>query len=115
MAHLRTCIPLAASVSAAGAIALASWRLLRQRRRELDFALSDALGAGAVGGLIALVVGVTLCVLKDGSSQPGGGVVGALLGRLLPLAGPALVGGAILGAATAFGLTWALSRVRRDD
>lgn len=113
MPHLRSCLPLAASATAVGALVVAGWYTLRHRQRS--FGLSDALRRGAVGGLIGLAVGVALCVLRDGIAQPGGGAIGAWVGRFLPFAGPGVIAGAIFGVVTAFAITWGLGRLRRPS
>jgi len=108
----HSCLPIAGGATAVGAMLLAAWRTLRHRHRTEAFSLSDALSTGAVGGLIALGAGAALCVFRDGTAHSAGGAIGAWLGRFLPLAGPALIVGAALGAATALTLTWGLARLR---
>ena len=112
MQPLHSCLPVAAGATAVGGIVLSAWRTLRHRHRDDAFGLSDALGAGAVGGVVALAAGAGLCVFRDGTAQSGGGAIGAWVGLFLPLAGPGLIAGAALGAATAFTLTWGLERLR---
>ena len=105
MPHISSCLPLAGPIGAVGAIGLTAWRMMRQRRLDAPFQLSDALRTGAIGGLAALAVGITLCVLREGGEHPGGGgFFDSWLFRLLSLGGPGLVAGALLGAITAFAL-----------
>jgi hypothetical protein len=112
MPPLHSCLPVAAGATAVGGVVLAAWRTLRHRNRAEAFGLSDALGAGAAGGVVALAAGAALCVLRDGTTDPWGGAIGAWVGLFLPLAGPGLIAGAALGAVTAFTLTWGLTWLR---
>ncbi|HJU75307.1 MAG TPA: hypothetical protein VJ717_16310 [Gemmatimonadaceae bacterium] len=112
MPHISSCLPLAGPIGVAGAIGLTAWRMAR--RGDAAFRLGDALGAGAIGGVAALVIGVTACVLREGGEHPGGGgFFGSWFFRLLSFVGPGLVIGALLGAATAFAIAWVRSRRRR--
>lgn len=79
-------------------------QFVHQRRRE-TYGLSDALGAGAVGGVLGAAAGAALCVVRDGTSNPGGGGLDAWLLRVLPMAGFGLVEGAAIGVAVAFAIT----------
>ena len=89
-----------------------AWQALHWRRSE-GYGLSDALGAGATGGLFGVALGAALCVIRDGASHPGGGWLAAWAGRFLPLAGLGLIEGAAFGAASALFVAWLSVRWRR--
>ncbi len=99
MSHLHSCFLLAelALVVVAGAWSLA--RLVILRRQTGGYGLSDAMSAGAVGGLIGMAAGGALCVLEAARAD---GRWFAWAARLLPFGGLALLEGAAVGVAVAF-------------
>ena len=82
-------------------------------RRRANYSLADALASGAVGGVLGAAAGTALCVVRDGTSNPGGGWVAAWLFRLLPFGGLGLVEGAVIGLAVGVAMAWLFASARR--
>ena len=103
MTGLRTCFLFAQIALVVGASAWSLARLTALRRQAGAYGLSDAIGAGVIGGLIGMAAGGALCVLLHDTSLSGGNLV-AWATRLLPFGGLAIIEGAAVGTAMAFGL-----------
>lgn len=101
MAGLRSCFLLAEVALVVGASAWTLARFVTLRRRTEAYGLSDAIGAGAVGGMIGMAAGAALCVLRDGAAHAGGSWLG-WASRILPFGGLALLEGAAVGVAVFF-------------
>lgn len=63
---------------------------LHWRRNEV-YGLSDALGAGAIGGVCGLALGAALCVTRDAALHPDDGWFGPWIWHFLKLAGLGLI------------------------
>jgi hypothetical protein len=97
MPHIRSCLVVAESAIVAGAAIVAVTRHVVHLRRRANYSLADALGGGAIGGLLGAAAGCALCVARDGSANPGGGWLAAWLFRLLPFGIAGIVEGAVIG------------------
>jgi membrane associated rhomboid family serine protease len=71
------------------------------------------LGTGAIGGLLGAAGGTALCVVREGTANPGGGWVAAWLFRLLPFGVLGIVEGAVVGLVVGVAMAWIVSRSRR--
>ena len=113
MPHIRSCILIAEGGILAGAVLIAVARHALHLRRGANYSLADALGSGAVGGLLGAAAGTALCVVRDGTSNPGGGWLAAWLFRLLPFGGLGIVEGAVIGLIVGVTMAWVVSRSSR--
>jgi hypothetical protein len=113
MPHIRSCMLVAQGGILAGAVLIAVVRHALHLRRRANYSLADALGSGAVGGLLGAAGGTALCVVRDGTANPGGGWIAAWLFRLLPFGGLGIVEGAVVGVITGIAMAWAVSRSAR--
>jgi hypothetical protein len=111
--HIRSCILLAEAGIVAGAALAAVVRHALYVRRGANYSLANALGTGAVGGLLGAAGGTALCVVRDGTANPGGGWMAAWLFRLLPFGVLGVVEGAVLGVVVGVAMAWIISRSRR--
>jgi hypothetical protein len=97
MPHIRSCLLIAEGGIVAGATLIALARHALHLRRGANYSLGNALAGGAVGGLLGAAAGTALCVLRDGTANPGGGWMAAWLFRLLPFGALGIVEGAVIG------------------
>ena len=97
MAHIRSCLLFAESAIVGGATLVALGRHAWYLRRGANYSLANALGSGALGGFLGAAAGTALCVVRDGTSNPGGGWMAAWLFRLLPFGALGLIEGAVIG------------------
>ena len=98
MPHIRSCLLLAEGGIVAGAVLVSVVRHALHLRRRENYSLADALGSGAIGGVLGAAAGTALCVGRDGAGNPGGGWLAAWLFRLLPFGGLGIIEGAVIGA-----------------
>jgi membrane associated rhomboid family serine protease len=108
--HIRSCILIAEAAILAGAAFVAVVRHGLYLRRGANYSLAAALGSGAIGGLLGAAGGTALCVVRLGSTNPGGGWVAAWLFRLLPFGVLGIVEGAVLGVIVGVVMAWIVSR-----
>jgi len=113
MPHIRSCLLLAEGGIVAGAVIVSVVRHALHLRRRENYSLADALGSGAVGGVLGAAVGTALCVVRDGTANLGGGWLAAWLFRLLPFGGLGIVEGAIIGVAVGIAVAWRAARAAR--
>ena len=113
MPHIRSCMLLAQGGILAGSVLVGLARHALHLRRRENYSLADALGSGAVGGLLGAAAGTALCVVRDGTANPGGGWLAAWLLRLLPFGGLGIVEGAVLGVIVGVAMAWIISRSAR--
>ncbi len=113
MSHIRSCIAIAEGGILAGATLIGVVRHALHVRRRANYSLGDALGSGAVGGLLGAAAGTALCVARDGTANPGGGWLAAWLFRLLPFGTLGIVEGAIVGIIVGIVVAWIVSRSAR--
>jgi hypothetical protein len=113
MPHIRSCILVAEAAILAGAILVAVARHALHLRRGANYSLANALGSGAIGGFLGAAAGTAVCVLRDGTANPGGGWVAAWLFRLLPFGGLGIVEGAVIGLIVGVAMAWTVSRSAR--
>lgn len=111
--HIRSCVLIAEAAILAGAVLVAIVRHGLYLRRGANYSLAAALGSGATGGLLGAAGGTALCVVRDGTANPGGGWVAAWLFRLLPFGALGIVEGAVLGVVVGVAMAWIVSRSRR--
>jgi hypothetical protein len=111
--HIRSCILIAQGAIIAGAMLVAVLRHGLYLRRGANYSLAAALGTGAIGGLLGAAGGTALCVVREGSANPGGGWVAAWLFRLLPFGVLGIVEGAVVGLVVGVAMAWIVSRSRR--
>jgi hypothetical protein len=111
--HMRSCILIAEAAILAGAAFVAVVRHGLYLRRGANYSLAAALGSGALGGLLGAAGGTALCVVRDGTANPGGGWVAAWLFRLLPFGALGLVEGAVFGVVVGVAMAWIVSRSTR--
>jgi hypothetical protein len=97
MPHIRSCLLIAESGIVAGAALVAVVRHALHLRRGANYSLGNALAGGAIGGLLGAAAGTALCVVRDGTANPGGGWAAAWLFRLLPFGALGIVEGAVIG------------------
>jgi hypothetical protein len=115
MPHIRSCILIAESAILGGAAIVAVARHALYLRRRANYSLANALGSGALGGFLGAAGGTALCVVRDGTANPGGGWLAAWLFRLLPFGALGIVEGAIFGVIIGIAMAWVVSRrVRRS-
>src|SRR5918999_1716056 len=95
--HIRSCILIAEAAIVAGAALVSVVRHGLYVRRGANYSLANALGSGAAGGLLGAAGGTELCVVRDGTANPGGGWLAAWLFRLVPFGALGIVEGAVLG------------------
>ena len=113
MAHIRSCLLVAESAIVGGAVLVALARHAWYLRRDANYSLASALGSGAIGGFLGAAGGTALCVVRDGTANPGGGWMAAWLFRLLPFGGLGLVEGAVIGVVVGVAMAWVVSRRKR--
>jgi hypothetical protein len=113
MPHIRSCLLIAEASMVGGAALVALARHGWYLRRGANYSLANALGSGAVGGFLGAAGGTALCVVRDGTSNPGGGWVAAWLLRLVPFGGLGIVEGAIIGLVVGIAMAWIVSRRAR--
>jgi hypothetical protein len=113
MAHIRSCILIAESAIVGGAALVAVARHAWYMRRGTNYSLANALGSGAAGGFLGAAAGTALCVVRDGTANPGGGWLSAWLFRLLPFGALGLVEGAVIGVVVGVAMAWIVSRRAR--
>jgi hypothetical protein len=113
MPHIRSCLLIAEGAILGGAALVAVTRHALYIRRGANYSLANALGSGAVGGFLGAAGGTALCVVRDGTANPGGGWLSAWLFRLVPFGGIGIVEGALFGAIVGIAMAWAVSRRRR--
>jgi hypothetical protein len=113
MPHIRSCILLAEGGILAGATLIAVVRHALHVRRGANYSLGNALGTGAIGGLLGAAAGTALCVVRDGTANPGGGWLAAWLFRLLPFGALGIVEGAVLGVVLGIAMAWLVARSAR--
>ncbi|MFN2566621.1 MAG: hypothetical protein ABR499_16615 [Gemmatimonadaceae bacterium] len=113
MPHIRSCLLLAEGGIVAGAVLISVVRHALYLRRGANYSLADALGSGAIGGVLGSAAGTALCVVRDGTSNPGGGWVAAWLFRLLPFGGLGIVEGAVIGVVAGVAMAWFVARSAR--
>jgi hypothetical protein len=113
MPHIRSCLLLAESAIVGGAALVALGRHAWYLRRGANYSLASALGSGAIGGLLGAAGGTALCVMRDGTSNPGGGWMTAWLFRLLPFGALGLIEGAVIGVVAGVAVAWLVSRRAR--
>src|ERR687893_479949 len=110
MPHIRSCLLVAEGAIVGGATLVAVVRHAWYLRRGANYSLANALGSGAIGGLLGAAGGTALCVVRDGTANPGGGWMAAWLFRLLPFGGLGLVEGAAIGLVAGVAMAWFLTR-----
>ena len=113
MAHIRSCLLFAESAIVGGATLVALGRHAWYLRRGANYSLASALGSGSVGGFLGAAAGTALCVVRDGTSNPGGGWIAAWLFRLLPFGALGVVEGAVVGVVAGLAVAWLVSRRAR--
>jgi hypothetical protein len=113
MPHIRSCLLLAESAIAGGAVLVAVGRHAWYLRRGANYSLASALGGGALGGFLGAAGGTALCVARDGTANPGGGWMSAWLFRLVPFGALGLVEGAVIGVIVGVAIAWIVSRRTR--
>jgi hypothetical protein len=111
--HIRSCILIAEAAILGGAVLVAVVRHGLYLRRGANYSLAAALASGAVGGLLGAAGGSALCVVRDGTANPGGGWVAAWLFSLLPFGVLGIVEGAVLGVVIGIAMAWIASRSAR--
>lgn len=111
--HIRSCILIAEAAILGGAALVAVVRHGLYLRRGANYSLAAALGSGAIGGLLGAAGGTALCVVRDGTANPGGGWVAAWLFRLLPFGALGIVEGAVFGILVGITMAWIVSRSTR--
>jgi hypothetical protein len=111
--HIRSCILIAEAAIVAGAVLVAVVRHAVYLRRGANYSLAAALASGAIGGLLGAAGGTALCVVRDGTANPGGGWMAAWLFRLLPFGALGIVEGAVLGLVVGVAMAWIVSRSAR--
>jgi hypothetical protein len=111
--HIRSCILIAEGAIVAVAMLVAVLRHGLYLRRGANYSLAAALGTGAIGGLLGAAGGTALCVVREGTANPGGGWVAAWLFRLLPFGVLGIVEGAVVGLVVGVAMAWIVSRSRR--
>ena len=111
--HISSCLLLAETAIVAGAVLVAVARHGLYLRRGANYSLAAALGSGAIGGLLGAAGGTALCVVRDGTSNPGGGWMAAWLFRLLPFGAIGIVEGALLGVVVGIAMAWIVARSTR--
>src|SRR5918999_4944950 len=97
MAHISSCFLLAEGAIVTGAVLVSVARHALHLRRRENYSLAAALGSGSIGGVLGAAAGTALCVVRDGTSNPGGGWLAAWVFRLLPFGGLGLIEGAVIG------------------
>jgi hypothetical protein len=113
MPHIRSCLLVAESAIVGGAALISVARHALFLRRGGNYSLANALGSGAVGGFLGAAGGTALCVLRDGTANPGGGWMAAWAFRLVPFGALGIVEGALIGVIVGLAMAWAVSRRRR--
>ncbi|MFN2566650.1 MAG: hypothetical protein ABR499_16760 [Gemmatimonadaceae bacterium] len=113
MPHIRSCLLVAEVAIVAGAALVAVARHALHLRRGANYSLADALGGGAVGGLLGAAAGCAICVARDGTANPGGGWLAAWLFRFLPFGGLGIVEGAVVGLLAGVGIAMVAARRAR--
>jgi hypothetical protein len=111
--HISSCILIAEAAIFAGAALVAVARHGLHLRRGANYSLAAALGSGAIGGFLGAAGGTALCVVRDGTANPGGGWVAAWLFRLLPFGALGIVEGAVFGVVVGVAMAWIVSRSTR--
>jgi hypothetical protein len=111
--HIRSCLLVAEAAILIGAVLVAVVRHGLYLRRGANYSLAAALGSGAVGGFLGAAGGTALCVVRDGTANPGGGWVAAWLFRLLPFGALGIVEGALLGVVVGIAMAWIVARSAR--
>jgi hypothetical protein len=113
MPHIRSCMLIAESAILGAAALVAVTRHALYLRRRANYSLANALGSGAVGGFLGAAGGTALCVVRDGTANPGGGWMAAWLFRLLPFGALGVVEGALVGVIVGIAMAWIVSRRAR--
>lgn len=111
--HIRSCFLIAETAILAGATLVAVVRHGLFLRRGANYSLAAALGSGAIGGLLGAAGGTALCVVRDGTANPGNGWMAAWLFRLLPFGALGIVEGAVLGVVVGIAMAWIVARSTR--
>jgi hypothetical protein len=111
--HISSCFLIAETAIVAGAVLVAVVRHGLYLRRGANYSLAAALGTGAIGGLLGAAGGTALCVVRHGTSNPGGGWIAAWLFRLLPFGAIGIVEGAVLGVVVGILMAWIVARSTR--
>lgn len=113
MPHIRSCLLIAEGAIVGGSALVALGRHAWYLRGGRNYSLATALGSGAVGGFLGAAGGTALCVVRDGTANPGGGWMAAWVFRLLPFGALGLVEGAVIGVVVGLTVAWIVSRRRR--
>jgi hypothetical protein len=111
--HIRSCFLIAEAAILAGSALVAMARHGLSLRRGANYSLAAALGSGAIGGLLGAAGGTALCVVRDGTANPGGGWVAAWLFRLVPFGALGIVEGAVFGLVVGIAMAWIVARSAR--
>ena len=113
MSHISSCFLIAEAGIVAGATLVGVARHALHLRRGANYSLGGALGGGAAGGLLGAAAGTALCVVRDGTANPGGGWVAAWLFRVVPFGAIGLVEGAVIGVVVGIAVAWLATRSAR--
>ena len=113
MPHISSCFLVAEAGIVAGATLVGVTRHALHLRRGANYSLGSALVGGAVGGLLGAAAGTALCVVRDGTANPGSGWAAAWLLRLVPFGAIGIVEGAILGVVVGIAVAWVATRAAR--
>jgi hypothetical protein len=97
VAYLGSCLLLAQVATLVGAAVVALGRHSLRLRRRANYSLADALGGGAVGGVLGAAAGCAICAVREGVVGPRGSWVVAWLVRFVPLGIAGLLEGAVIG------------------
>jgi hypothetical protein len=97
LANLGPCLVVAQVAILAGAALVALGRHALRLRRRANYSLADALGGGAVGGVLGAAAGCAVCVVRDTTAGARGAWVLPWLFRLVPFGIAGLLEGAVLG------------------
>jgi hypothetical protein len=111
--HIRSCVLIAELAILFGAALVAVVRHGLYLRRGANYSLAAALGSGAIGGLLGAAGGTALCVVRDGTANPGGGWIAAWLFRLLPFGALGILEGAVVGLVVGIAMAWIVARSAR--
>jgi hypothetical protein len=115
MPHFRSCLLIAEGAIVGGATLVALGRQAWSLRRGSTYSLASALGSGAIGGFLGAAGGTALCVVRDGTANPGGGWMPAWLFRLVPFGAIGIVEGAVIGVVVGVAVAWVVSRRKRPS
>jgi hypothetical protein len=113
MGSLGPCLVVAQVAILAGAAIVALARHALRLRRRANYRLADALGGGAVGGVLGAAAGCAVCALRDGAANARGEWVAAWLFRFVPFAVAGLLEGAVVGVVLGLIVALVAARARR--